>query len=210
MAQTFYPVYDRKQRQVLAKTLVDAAGNDVVDPKTGQPVVVPRNYDIDAAIAYGHSLRHIPVEPLSENEFIARRMKIYETLKEAFRDSGLQDLQRTYNNVVGGGGDEYVGAFTPAASFHLGVVGKAAGLTRDEIVAAAGWYNRGRSKINPRIDTSGEFFNNPENVRWIDEGIKAYDSGRLFKRTPMNDQGDGSSQFAAAQSSVAAAAPSDD
>jgi hypothetical protein len=42
MGQVFLTVYDNKGRPVAAKTMVDAAGNDVINPRTGQPLVVPR------------------------------------------------------------------------------------------------------------------------------------------------------------------------
>lgn len=202
MAQTFPVVSDRARRPVSAKTLVDAFGNDVVDPRTGQALIVPNNYDIGAAITFGQSLGNISRAPTDESG-LDQRAQILDALGKSFQDSGPQDLQRTYNNVVGGGKDEFVGAFTPAASFHLGVVGRAAGLTRAEIMAGGGLYNLSRryhpTHPNPNIDTSGLLFNNPENARWIDEGIKAYDSGRLFKRTPSDEPRNGVSQASAMQ-----------
>jgi hypothetical protein len=46
--------------------------------------------------------------------------------------------------LVGGGGDEFVLRFRPAASYLLGVVGRATGLTPEEILEGAG---PGRAKI---------------------------------------------------------------
>jgi hypothetical protein len=193
----FWTVYDKKHRPVAAMTFVDAAGNDVVDPKTGLPLLVPLDYDINAAIAFGQSLRNM-------NPRLDQRAKIYAAMKQAFQAGGPHDLQRSYNWRTGGGKDEFVEAFRPAASYHLGVVGRAAGLTAPEIVTAAGMYNLeqrlgprlGPWEPNPNIDTSGQIFNNPQNAVWIHEGIKAHDSGRFFKRTPMNEQGDEASRLA--------------
>jgi hypothetical protein len=117
-------------------------------------------------------------------------------MKQAFQTGGPHDLQRTYNQITGGGYDEFVEDFRPAASYHLGVVGRGAGLTTPEIVTAAGLYNLRQRSGNPKIDTSGPMFNNPQNAVWIHEGIKAHDSGRFFKRTPMNEQGDEASRLA--------------
>jgi hypothetical protein len=117
-------------------------------------------------------------------------------MKQAFQAGGPHDVQRTYNRITGGGEDEFVDAFRAAASYHLGVVGRAAGLSAPEIITAAGLYNLEQRLGNPKIDTSGPMFNNPQNAVWIHEGIKAHDSGRFFKRTPMNEQGDEASRLA--------------
>jgi hypothetical protein len=39
----------------MAKMLVDAFRNDVVDPKSGSPLVAPDNYAIDAAIRHARA-----------------------------------------------------------------------------------------------------------------------------------------------------------
>ena len=192
MAQIFCTVYDNKGRPVAAKTLVDAAGNDVINPRTGRPLIVPRDYDVNAAIAFGRSLNNLPRLPFNE-ELAAREMaKTYEAMVNAFWHGGPQDLQRSYNRMVGGGGDEFVKDFEDAASFNLGVVGRAAGLSPSEIALGGGLFNLRNRITNPNIDTSGPFFNNPNNARSIDEGIKAHDSGRFFGPTP--DKRDGADQ----------------
>jgi len=191
MGQTFLTVYDRKGRPVPAKTLVDAAGNDVINPRTGKPLVVPRDYDIDSAIAFGKSLDTLPRLPFNEDNLAQEISNRYRGMYQAFRRGGPQDLQRSYNGMSGGGGDEFVDDFKDAASFHLGLVGRAARLSRDEIVLGGGLHNREAARENPNIDTSGEWFNNPDNVRSIEEGLKAYDAGRFWKQLNDNVQGDG-------------------
>src|ERR1043166_215670 len=126
MAEVFLTVYDDKRRPVAAKTLVDPAGNDVINPRTGQPLIVPRDYDINAAIEFGKSLK-LPRFPFNEDLIARELVKTYEGMYKAFRHGGPQDLQRSYNGMVGGGGDEFVDAFKDAASFNLGVGGRAAG-----------------------------------------------------------------------------------
>jgi hypothetical protein len=102
-------------------------------------------------------------------------------------------MQRSYNGMVGGGGPEFVGAFRPAASYLLGVVGRAAGLNPEEIMGGGGVYNRyqksGPLNPNPNLDTSGPSGNAPTNARWIEEGIRAYDSGRFSKPSSGNPGG---------------------
>lgn len=189
MGQVFLTVYDNKGRPVAAKTLVDATGNDVINPRTGQPLIVPRDYDIDAAIAFGRSLKDLPRLPASEDP-AGHSPNKYEAMRAAFQHGGPQDLQRSYNGMTGGGVDEFVPAFQHAASFNLGVVGRAAGLSPGEIVLGGGAFNLKNRKDNPKIDTSGPFFNNPDNFRMMQEGITGHDSGRFLRRTPSNEQGD--------------------
>ena len=46
MTQTFLTVTDKAGRPVSAKTLVDAYGYDVINPRTGQPYIVPIDYEL--------------------------------------------------------------------------------------------------------------------------------------------------------------------
>jgi len=190
MGQVFLTVYDEKRRPVAAKTLVDAAGNDVINPRTGQPLIVPRDYDINAAVDFGRSLRHLPRLPFSEDPAGPSSMSRYEAMYKAFQHGGAHDLQRSYNGMVGGGGDEFVRAFKDAASFNLGIVGRAAELSPDEIVLGGGMYNLRNRLRDFGIDVSGPMFNNPDNFRMIQEGISGHDSSRFLKRTPSNEQFD--------------------
>jgi hypothetical protein len=195
MGQVFLTVYDKKGRPVAAKTLVDASGNDVINPRTGQPLIVPRDYDINAAMAFGRSLKDLPHLPASEDP-AGHVPNKYDAMRQAFQHGGPQDLQRSYNGMTGGGGDEFVPAFQHAASFHFGVVGRAAGLSPGEIVLGGGAFNLRNRKDNPNIDTSGPFFNNPDDFRMMQEGITGHDSGRFLRRTPSNEQSDNLVQVA--------------
>jgi hypothetical protein len=202
MGQVFLTVYDNKGRPVAAKTLVDAAGNDVINPRTGQPLIVPRDYDINAAIEFGRSLKDLPRVRFTENPAGPDSAGKYEAMRNAFHHGGPQDLQRSYNGMTGGGGDEFVPAFQHAASFNLGVIGRAAGLSPDEIVLGGGAFNLSNRFGNDKLDTSGPFFNNPDNFRMIQEGIQGHDSDRFLKRTPSNEQFNKAVQPMATQGSV--------
>jgi hypothetical protein len=172
-------VYDNSGRKVRAKMLVDAAGRTARDPITGAPLIVDEDFDMDRAIAFGRSLRTIPA--LNDNPDGAQRAAIYMGIIKAFLPGGALDMQRSYNGMVGGGGTEFVGAFRPAASYLLGVVGRAAGLSPQEIMAGAGLQRLQAKQSYPYLDTSGPYFNAPQNARWIEEGMKGHDSGRFFK-----------------------------
>jgi hypothetical protein len=51
MTQQFFLVPIRGGQYVEAKTLVDAFGNDIISPRTGQAYVVPKDYNMN----YGDS-----------------------------------------------------------------------------------------------------------------------------------------------------------
>jgi hypothetical protein len=79
-----------------------------------------------------------------------------------------------------GGSGEFVKAFRPAASYVLGVVGRAAGFSPDTIIAGGGLYNLWQRATGEDVDTSGPVFNAPPNVPWIEKGIEDHDSGRFL------------------------------
>lgn len=159
---------------------------------------MPRDYDVNAAIEFGRSLR-LPRLPFNEDLVGRELVRTYESMYKAFQHGGAQDLQRSYNGMVGGGKDEFVGAFKDAASFNLGVVGRAAGLSPDEIAIGGGLFNKQNQKTNPGLDTSGTYFNDPDNFRMIQEGIRGHDSGLFLRRTPRNEQGDDQGRTAIGQ-----------
>src|ERR1043166_8830449 len=177
-------VQDNLGRKVRAKILVDAAGRHVRDPMTNMPLIVDEDFDINHAIAFGRTLAPL-MDPSSDPSATAAALA---AMYFAFRPSGPMDMQRSYNGMVGGGKDEFVLRFRPAASYILGVVGRAAGLSPEAIIGYAGGYRQYQKDHpwdpNANLDTSGPSGNAPTNARWIEEGIKAYDSGRFSKSTP--------------------------
>lgn len=191
MAQAPVEAYDNDGRKVRAKMLVDAAGTTVRDPMTGMPLIVDQDFDMDRAIAFGRLLATIGT---GDNP-AAERAGIYAAMYFAFKPGGPLDMQRSYNGMVGGGGHEFVRAFRPAASYLLGVVGRAAGLTPQEIIAGAGlhylWEKKNPTDPYPYLDTSGPMFNAPQNARWIEEGIRGHDSERFFQPSRKQDGGAG-------------------
>jgi hypothetical protein len=156
-------VSDAKNRPVRAKMLVDPAGRHVLSPE-GYPLLVSEDFDIDRAIAFGRSLRNLPPP-----EKFAR-------MALAFWRGGPLDLQRSY----GGGSGEFVKAFRPAASYLLGVVGRAADFSPETIIAGGGLHNLGAWATGGNVNTSGPWGNAPPNVPWIEKGIEDHDSGRFL------------------------------
>jgi hypothetical protein len=175
-------VYDKKSRAVGAKILRDANGRPIIEPMTGFPLIVDEDFDIDRAIAFGRALANAPVDRSSDLPHWEKMNSIYAAMFNAFEDGGPLEMQRSYNKNVGGGEREFVKAFRPAASYIYGVVGRAAGLSPQELIGAAGLYNWSRKYIkgNDNINTSGPMFNAPPNVPWIEQGMRAYDSGLFF------------------------------
>jgi hypothetical protein len=50
-------VYDKAGRPVEAKPLLDRYGNEVINPRTGEPFLVPLDYNPNRAIAEGQAIR---------------------------------------------------------------------------------------------------------------------------------------------------------
>src|ERR1043166_9584037 len=131
-------VQDNLGRKVRAKILVDAAGRHVRDPMTNMPLIVDEDFDINHAIAFGRTLAPL-MDPSSDPSATAAALA---AMYFAFRPSGPMDMQRSYNGMVGGGKDEFLLRFRPAASYILGVVGRAAGLSPEAIIGYAGGYRQ--------------------------------------------------------------------
>src|ERR1700724_2672407 len=105
---------------------------------TGYPLIVDEDFDMDRAVAYGHALANLPVDRSSDYPYWEKMGGIYSAMFHAFEDGGPLEMQRSYNKKIGGGEREFVKAFRPAASYIYGVVGRAAGLSPQELIAAAG------------------------------------------------------------------------
>jgi hypothetical protein len=56
MSERNLTIKDNDKRDVPAKTLVDTYGKDVINPNTGEPLVVPRDYDPQKAIDLGRKI----------------------------------------------------------------------------------------------------------------------------------------------------------
>jgi hypothetical protein len=200
-------VYDNKNRAVGAKILRDANGRPILEPSTGFPLIVDEDFDIERAIAFGRALANVPVDRSSDYPHWEKMSSIYTLLFNAFEDGGPLEMQRSYNKKVGGGQGEFVKAFQPAASYIYGLVARAAGLSPQEIVGAAGLYNWSRKYIkgNNNINTSGSMFNAPRNVPWMEQGIRAYDSGSFSapsSRSPSGTDQTPQNQTAPAEDSI--------
>lgn len=169
MPVDYFNVLDSNGNVVAAKTLVDASGNTVMNPNTALPLIVPANYDPTAAIAAGQGIaarRDAIMSVGDPNSTAAAQMFVATEMARLFMQGGNQDLQRSYNTTVDG---SFVGSFTAAASYNLGLIGAAAGIDLTTIQAGGGIYNTVQwiKSLLPgfsRIDVSGLFNNNPNNL----------------------------------------------
>ena len=87
-----------------------------------------------------------------------------------YRTGGSKDLQRNFNGVSFGG---FVPAFTPIASFDVGVACSGAiGVSADMCIMGGGAVNLKNRFGNLNINIEGQYFNNPRNVPNIKQGYK--------------------------------------
>lgn len=87
-----------------------------------------------------------------------------------YRTDGPKDLQRNFNGVSFGG---FVPAFTPIASFDVGVAcSGAVGISADVCIMGGGAVNLKNRISNSNINIDGQYFNNPKNVPNIKQGYQ--------------------------------------
>ncbi|WP_256680146.1 S8 family serine peptidase [Pseudomonas sp. Marseille-P9899] len=172
-------VQARDGTEVAAKWLEDGMGNYIVDPHTELPYKVPASYDLAAVIKKYEGVRD-RIMSFPSGEEVAKYAEVYDVPYKAFRQGGEGDLQRSYNEVVGGNGERFVRDFTNSASFNFGLVGSVLGVSQAELIAGGGAYNLWNSlrEGGSYINTSGEFWNNPENVVSIKTGVGLVRSDR--------------------------------
>lgn len=85
-----------------------------------------------------------------------------------YRTGGPRDLQRSFQGKSFGG---FVPAFTSIASFDVCIAyAGAIGVTKNACLMGGGIINLRNSWDNNKIDTSGEYGNNPKNVPNIRSG----------------------------------------
>lgn len=96
-ADNFF-VKDARGNDVAAKYLKDTNGNYIIDGSTGRPYIVPADFNLDAVIARYKVSDEMLVNPETS---IATRLESYAKLFLNFRTNQPDDLQTSYNGMVG-------------------------------------------------------------------------------------------------------------
>jgi hypothetical protein len=172
------PVYGSTVPTVPAKWLVDPNGDYVIDPVTNKPYIVPADYNPTAAIQRGASIANLANQSADPSGALA--ILLYTDAHAG----GPDDLQRSYNGSVD---QTDVPLFKDAASYSYALVASAAGLTPTEVMQAGGAYNGIKQAANEvaqtfgfqlfnNLNTSGPYYNNPDNAKNISAGISAFQS----------------------------------
>src|SRR5215216_5201374 len=126
-----------------AKYLKDASGqNYVLNPNTGEPYIVPRNYSPSATSNYFRGkFNQFYSPPLTDTAtlpplFPEWKQKIYNELNAAFKQGGWGDLQRPFADKT-----DVVPEYIDAASFNLGAAAAGGNITALEAIIGGGLYN---------------------------------------------------------------------
>ncbi|WP_175955279.1 S8 family serine peptidase [Burkholderia sp. BCC0405] len=184
MASVFY-VKDRAGNLIPAKFLVyggsyvkdpnsfaamnagifDTNGNRISGANPSGYLIVPENYSIDNAISVADKLK-----PIVSDAATSGVEYLFATLAAMFAPSGTQDIQRTYPQSSGKNPEDFVAAFSSAASFNFGLISEYSGLGKANAIAGGGALNVFQSYFNSKIDTRGAGGNNPLNVNSISAG----------------------------------------
>ncbi|WP_423383702.1 S8 family serine peptidase [Burkholderia sp. LMG 32019] len=151
--------------------IFDANGRSISNPNPSGYLIVPANYSIDAALTAANRLK-----PIVSGAATTGVEYLFATLAAMFAPSGTQDLQRTYPQSSGKNPDDFVAAFSSAASFNFGFISEYSGLGKANAIAGGGALNVFQSYFNSRIDTRGAGGNNPLNVNSISSGARFADN----------------------------------
>jgi hypothetical protein len=134
-----------------AEYLKDVHGDFIVNPENNNPYIVPVGYKL-------------------EDTFSKFNGKTPDSLL-SYWTSGVHDLQRNFNGASRG---DFVDAFTPIASFDYNIACLSVGLQNEACKIAGGALNQFQKHIglnlkgNKNINNSGEYGNNPRNVKNMD------------------------------------------
>ena len=179
-------VYTKSGTSVQGKLLRDnnGLGSYVINPNTNKPLIVPYSYDPEAAIALGKSFSG-GVVPFSDELAVSALTNTLKNLYNAAKHGGDIDLQRNYN--VNGGLDSngnpiakelFVEAFTDAASYNFGLVGRAAGVPSTFLEFGGGYYNKQNKEGNLAIINDGTYGNNQKNTNSMRAGFDDFANNR--------------------------------
>jgi hypothetical protein len=184
---TEFDVYSKDGTPVRAKYL-EIHGRPVLD-QSGRPYIVPADFDWDTYIdkfeRFGLMTTAVSHSATSVLVGIEEKLRF---LKNQFRTAwpgSPADIQRTYNGKQGTKKGDFVPAFTAVASFLYGAASAAIGLPQWGALAGGGLQNRWSKVDNSSVDTSGEYWNAPENVPKIKNGWSYYSYGTA---SPAKDQ----------------------
>ena len=174
---------------VAAKYLQDSNGDYVINPATNRPYVVPEDYNPAAVIQHFQALAAQNVDAAessgsmsAEGNPMAAAAAQTLTAFNQFASGQPYDLQTAYNGTVN---NQFVRAFTPAASYNLGLAAAAAGISPFETLAGGGVYNLTKFLLVENVNIGGYIFNNPKNVPNINDGFNGYSSGLFSPQTQV-------------------------
>ncbi|MDP1610950.1 MAG: Ig-like domain-containing protein, partial [Sulfuritalea sp.] len=196
----------------------DAAGLELLNFNPNNFLVVPVNFNFQAALDFGTSLQGKSASVVS--------FAMTDAFTSRLGFDGIYNLQKSYQTVSGmnvsGADVSHVPMFQDATSYVLGAVAAKNG-TVDNAIIGGGLYNQ----ILGGGNTSGAYGNNPRNVESIKAGAELFGAYVPPKtavtwtpstapltyadsQTVLIKQGDTLSKIAADQSKVGNAITSDD
>lgn len=169
-------VHSNGNFEVRAKWMKGLDDKYIMDLHTGKPYMVPEEFDLAEAL---RPYSRINLIPLTSFQILGAKMAF---LAKNARHGQPLDLQRRWNGKVYDTGDGFVKSFTASANFLYGLAGKTMGLPESVIIAGGGIYNLYNKSTNPNLDTSGDWGNNPDNVRNIFSAFKYGQEASMAER----------------------------
>lgn len=133
--------YARAAAGASLPTQYNADGSFAADQNSNGYLIVPVNYSVASAMSFASDAANSIVPTYA---YVAKGFAY-----------GSQDLQRSYTDINGAditGSNYFVPAFTPAASFNLGLITTALGIVSARIAIAVGaWRGPGRFGPRPKL-----------------------------------------------------------
>src|SRR6202035_5005966 len=180
------PVYDPNTANAQGTRIFDATGALLDTQNVNGQLIVPADYDVQYSIDFASSVaaKIAEIQPSPIDEQIVGIGPPLDMMKDGFKAGGSQDLQRSFT------GGTFVGAFTDAASFNLGLVSAYSGIPLTMAEVGGGAYNIEQSIVNilhlrAPLDTSGIYGNSSLNGNSIPAG---FDFGKTLPGAQINSQ----------------------
>ncbi|WP_186080541.1 hypothetical protein [Burkholderia gladioli] len=159
-------VKDPNSAVAISAQIYDSSKNAIVNANPNGYLIVPAEYSISETIEFANNVSKLLLD--STNSFAL--LNAAGAMVRAYVPNGTHDLQRHYAGSSGVNPDDFVAAFTSAASFDLGLVAQYSGFGFDAAIKGGGMLNYIQSLWNAKINTTGKDSNNPRNVQSIEAG----------------------------------------
>ena len=168
-------VVDPNAATATGTKIYDANGSLIAHANPSGYLIVPENYTIDGTLVFANQVGAQFSNTGTVGSTIAGTTAALGMMTLAYVPNGSHDFQRTYPGSTGVNPDCFVGGFTDAASFDLGLVAGYSGIGKQAALTGGGLLNLFHKVRKSNIDISGADFNTAVNANSINAGAQFAD-----------------------------------